>query len=237
MTTMTNAGLPVKGGRRAPLLGVTEARRALYVDYEGSKDRLPTLLGYLVEDTLAAGIVEPLFAPCHERYRATHATFADHRQLLASLIDRAEREDRLIVSWSKHDLRLMEDVLRGDAERLSILGRRYRDARLTARRWKNLMHADVEAPNTLDLYRELLQLDVPERFGRGVVGKALATLRLQLAEGRGYGDLSDGAKHRWRAIVGHNRYDLEVMRAVCMTIADDLAVHYQRTRPNGHPVE
>lgn len=228
MTTSPTAGAPASGRRRTPLIGATEARRALYVDYEGSKDHPPTLLGYLVEGTLAAGIVEPLFAPCRERYRAAHATVADHRQLLVDLVDRAEREDRLIVSWSKHDLRLMEAALGGDAEHLTILGRRYRDARLTARRWKNLRHADVEGANTLDLYRELLQLEVPERFGRGVVGKALATLRTQLAEGRGYGDLSDGAQKGWRAVVGHNRYDLEVMRSVCVSVADELALHYRR---------
>lgn len=237
MTTSPTAGVPSTGRRRTPLIGATEARRALYVDYEGSKDRPPTLLGTLVEGTLAAGIVEPLFAPCRERYRAAHATIADHRQLVADLIDRAEREDRLIISWSKHDLRLMEAALRGDSDRLAILGRRYRDAKLTARRWRNLRHTDAEGANTLDLYRELLQLDVPARFGRGVVGKALATLRTQLAEGRGYGDLSEGAQKGWRVIVGHNRYDLDVMRSVCVSVADDLALHYQRARANGHPGE
>lgn len=230
MTTSPTAGAPSSGRRRMPLIGTTEARRALYVDYEGSKDRPPTLLGYLVEGTLAAGIVEPLFAPCRERYRAAHATIANHRHLLAELIDRAEREDRLIVSWSKHDLRLMEAALSGDSERLAILGQRYRDAKLTARRWKNLRHPDVEGANTLERYREFLQLEVPERFGRGVVGKALATLRGQLAEGRGYGDLSDGAQKGWRAIVGHNRFDLEVMQAVSVAVADELDAHYRKSR-------
>ncbi|MBK8648936.1 MAG: hypothetical protein IPN16_20840 [Gemmatimonadetes bacterium] len=134
MTASSTVGAPSAGGRRRTPLGPMEARRALYVDYEGSKDRPPTLLGYLVNRTLAAGIVEPLFAPCHKKHRAEHAALADHRQLVECLIDRAEREDRLVVSWSRHDLRLMEGILQGDELRLGILGRRYRDARLTARR-------------------------------------------------------------------------------------------------------
>ncbi len=229
MTASSTISAPSAEGRRAPLLGTMDAQRALYVDYEGFKDRPPTLLGYLVNRTLAAGIVEPLFAPCHKKHRAEHAALADHRQLVECLVDRAEGENRLVVSWSRHDLRLMEGILQGDAPRLGILGRRYRDARLTARRWKNLRHPGLDESNTLDLYRQLLRLVVPERFGRGVVGKALATLRMQLAEGRGYGDLSNGAKAGWRAIVGHNRYDLEGMRAVCVAAADELEVHYQHS--------
>jgi len=137
MTASSIVGAPSAGGRRrAPLLGTMEARRALYVDYEGSKDRPPTVLGYLMDRTLAAGIVEPLFAPCHKKHRAEHAALADHRQLVECLVDRAEGEDRLVVSWSRHDLRLMEGILQGDELRLGVLGRRYRDARLTARRCK-----------------------------------------------------------------------------------------------------
>ena len=136
ITASSTISAPSAEGRRAPLLGTMDAQRALYVDYEGFKDRPPTLLGYLVNRTLAAGIVEPLFAPCHKKRRAEHAALADHRQLVECLVDRAEGENRLVVSWSRHDLRLMEGILQGDELRLGVLGRRYRDARLTARRCK-----------------------------------------------------------------------------------------------------
>ena len=64
MTASSTVGAPSAGGRRrTPLLGPMEARRALYVDYEGPKDRPPTLLGYLMDHTLPTGIVQPLFPP------------------------------------------------------------------------------------------------------------------------------------------------------------------------------
>lgn len=224
MTHTITAAAPARGRRHGRLLGALEAQRAFYVDYEGSKGRAPTLLGYLVGDELSAGIVEPLFAPCHAHYRAAHAERADHVSLLAALIDRAEREDRLIVSWSEHDLRVMREALAGDTELEAVLTRRHRDGRLTARRWRSITHAGVEGPNSLDLYRALLKLKLPERFGHGVVGRALGTLRAQLAGGRGYDTLSDGAREGWRVVVAHNKYDLLHTRQVCMVTAEALAL-------------
>lgn len=228
MTTTMNRGAPEKGRRHHRILSASEARRAIFVDYEGSKDHPPTLLGYLVDETLAAGIVETLFSPCQRHYRATHAEWREHATLVRTLVDRAEGEDRVIVSWSSHDLVLMREAIVGDAARLAILERRHRNALLTARRWKNHAHPGVKARNTLDLYRELMSLEVPERFGTGVVGRALATLRGQLAEGRRYGELSDGAQEGWRSVVRHNTYDLRDTRSVAIEAAE--AIEQRRDR-------
>jgi hypothetical protein len=62
-----------------------EINRALFVDYEGSKNRPPTLLGYMIDNKIGAAIVEPSFYDCRERYKAKHAVIADHTTIAKEL--------------------------------------------------------------------------------------------------------------------------------------------------------
>jgi hypothetical protein len=58
-----------------------EICRAIFIDYEGSKMKPPTLLGYMIDDEIGAGIVERCFNDCGHRWAAKHAVPTDRLRL------------------------------------------------------------------------------------------------------------------------------------------------------------
>jgi len=198
-----------------------EARRAIYIDYEGSKGRDPTLLGVLVEGDLRQVVIDPAFHVCVGKRGASCTEAGDHRQSVADLVAKADRERRHIVSWSEHDRKVMAVVLERDGKSLELLGRWHANAIPLAKPWgkRRLPHLK-KGQHTLQRYLRLARYRVDERFGENVAGKALRYLRPQLEEGRSYGELSEGARKRWRALVGHNRHDCIGMAEVVRRAAE-----------------
>ena len=69
-----------------------------------------------------------------------------------------------------------------------------------------------------DFFEDLLGFYVPERFGVGLVGNSLRLIRSQIADGRGYADLTNAARDGWTTVVRHNKLDLEGMAFVLRRI-------------------
>ncbi|NHA14157.1 hypothetical protein [Thioalkalivibrio sp. XN279] len=214
---------------RAPNLTREQLERAIFLDYEGnsaapgSQDHPPpTLLGYLVDNKLGAGIVEPLFAKhCSGRYRATHAIAADHVELVMALLEWAETESRVIVSWSEHDLKVMTRAVPELEERLKAV---HRNAIKPARKYlRGLGIAPTRGSTTLYGVCDLLRVPVIEKFGAGHVGEGLRLIRSQLKEGRTYAELTPAARKSWQVIVKHNKQDLLTMREVLQQVVPNPA--------------
>ena len=203
-----------------------ESESAIYIDYEASAGRSPTLLGVSVAGEIRVWVVEPGFHPCCGRAGTCRTAPADHTRCTVELVDRAEAENRLIVSWSAHDLRLMEPALAGDPTRTAILHSRFRDARFSGRRWMARQSERRQAlvreqGHKLDVYRELFGIHQPERFGSGVAGDAMRMLRRQLAEGRRFGELTAKARESWHVLVRHNEFDLTTLELVCRRVSGE----------------
>ena len=193
-------------------LTVEEVKRAIYIDYEGNIKLPPTLIGWYVDGVYKASILEPFFETCENRYKAKGIVVEDHAQLALRLIQQAEDENRLIVSWSEHDYLLMSKVLiPKDFERLKFV---YRNAIQTARPWYRKKYGPLPEKASLDFFEDLLGFQVPERFGLGLVGKALGLIRGQIQEGRSYAELTNAAREGWTTVVRHNKLDLEGMAHV-----------------------
>ena len=193
-------------------LTVEEVKRAIYIDYEGNIKLPPTLIGWYVGGVYKASILEPFFETCKNRYKAKGIVVEDHAQLALRLIQQAEDENRLIVSWSEHDYLLMSKVLiPKDFERLKFF---YRNAIRTARPWYRKKYGPLPEKASLDFFEDLLGFQVPERFGLGLVGKALGLIRGQIQEGRSYAELTNAAREGWTTVVRHNKLDLEGMAHV-----------------------
>jgi hypothetical protein len=190
-------------------LTAEEVKKAIYIDYEGNIKLPPTLLGWYVDGHYMASILEPLFETCENRYKAKGVYVEDHTQLALRLIQQAEDEGRLIVSWSEHDYLLMCKVLMpSDAERLKLF---YRNAIRTAKPWYRQKYGPLPEKASLNFFEDLLGFYVPDRFGLGLVGEALRLIRGQIKEGRDYANLSKAAKNGWTNLVRHNKLDLEGM--------------------------
>jgi hypothetical protein len=188
-----------------------EARTAFYVDFEGGKDAAPVLLGILRKHTQQY-VVDPVF-------RSLGPTYLELRQAVATVVTRAEKQDRRIVSWSEHDL----DIVRSLANEPALARRfesRYANARALAARWA-IREPGIEKPETGDLerYLELIGFDVPDAAGPGHVGETIRSLRPTLSAGRAP---NERQLARWSDLLEHNRCDCEGMRAVCVRAAADL---------------
>ena len=193
-------------------LTAEEVKKAIYIDYEGNIKLPPTLLGWYVDGNYMASILDPLFETCENRYKAKGVYVEDHTQLALRLIQQAEDEGRLIVSWSEHDYLIMYKVLMpSDAERLKLV---YRNAIRTARPWYRQNYGPLPEKASLNFFEDLLGFYVADRFGLGLVGEALRLIRGQIKEGRNYANLSKAAKNGWTSLVRHNKLDLEGMAFV-----------------------
>ena len=206
--------------RRKPQLTASELPGAILVDYEGNKPapgaalhRPPTLLGYLVDDQEAAGIIEPLFAEqCAAKYKARHAVREDHAALVRRLVVRAETEGRVIVSWSEHDLKhMVRAVPEMEARLLAV----YRNAIKPVHRYLRQRGILLKKGDAKLYYVcGILGIPVVDKYGEGLVGKGLRMIRKQLEAGKAYGDLTKGEQRAWQNIVKHNRQDLFTMKAL-----------------------
>jgi hypothetical protein len=196
----------------APRINPEEISEALFVDYEGNMQRAPTLLGWRLNGSHHAAIVEPEFGTCENRWRARDIFVRPHRQLVRELVTRACDEKRLIISWSEHDLRCMLQALSPRDQ--SLLISRYRNAIKTARSW-HYHHEQKRAPaGDLAYFCQLLGYPVPPKYGTGHVGQALRLIRSQVLEGREYPELTRRARASWVVAVRHNAHDLQAMEYV-----------------------
>lgn len=189
-----------------------EVARAILLDYEGNKDKPPTLLGWLLDGVYQAWVIDPAFSACANRYRAKGTVALEHHKAVRELLSRAVTEDRLLISWSLHDLRMMQSVVDEDAQ--SLLSHIHRNALDTVRPWYRNYVGQMHGPATLQFFAKLVGYHVPERYGSGVTGQSLRLLREQLAGGRGYAELTDKAREGWQTVVKHNQQDLLAMKAV-----------------------
>lgn len=198
----------------------TAARRAIYFDYEGIHHQDPTLLGWRIDGSYAAAVVEPMFVGCSGRYHAKAATYRDHAAAACELVGRALDEHRHLVSWSLHDPRLMHAVLPPPYR--DGLRQCYVNAIKLARPWHFRKFACVPPAKARQVYFTcLFDIYVPERFGDKVVATNLRLLRALLESGTGYGAFAAEDRNRWVTVVKHNRWDLEVMDQIVKGLVID----------------
>jgi hypothetical protein len=201
-----------------------EARHALYIDFEGRKLEPPVLLGCTrrsrvgSETSVWQAITDPVFRPLAE---------ADGLELLAladaveRILQRAERRDRLIVAWSRHERDVIEQYCPQHLERFDA---RFVNARAFAERWRNKVHGgEKPAPGRLVAYLEVIGYGVPTEAAPDRVGVTIDRLRGPLSRGRTVPELTDNQRQRWRDLRSHNRHDCTGMRSICVLAADEVA--------------
>jgi hypothetical protein len=196
-----------------------EARTAFYVDFEGGKDAPPVLMGILRKHTQQY-VVDPVFRPLELAY-------LELRQAVATVVTRADKQDRRIVSWSEHDLEVVRSLTKEPAL-IARFEKRYANGRALAARWASRV-PEVEKPATgdLELYFKLIGFHVPDSAGPGKVGKTVRSLRGSLEAGR---SPTEAQTQAWHDLLQHNHFDCEGMREVCIRAATELERSDKRTR-------
>jgi hypothetical protein len=199
-------------------LSAAEALRALYIDFEGEKDKPPILLGVHrrgrgARPFVYVDVVDETFASLAASSRSLH-------DAVATVVRRAEHGDRRIVSWTEHDLKVVRTLQHKDPNIVARFEDRYANARLVARRWRNKAHGgdNPESGRLVD-YLELIGYQVPDEAAAGQVGETIRVLRRPLERGL---PLTARQRSRWERLVEHNRHDCAGMRRVCLLATQEL---------------
>jgi hypothetical protein len=224
-----------------------EAVRAIYIDFEKRKNGPPVLLGACYAEgrrridegrvVMRQDVLEPSFGhlageiswswPDH-LYRYD----SDGRSLRASLgelLSRARNQDRLLVSWSQHELTVVEGADVGPGL-LAEFRSRYRDGKATARRWLRRTYPDLqlaaEGPGDtarqMAKYFDIIGFSVPEVYGVRRTGDNLRRVEEGLWRG-GYLQLTDRQQTAWEEVLGHNLYDCLGLRQLMLIASAELA--------------
>jgi hypothetical protein len=198
--------------RQFKQMTAAEARTAFYLDFEGGKDQPPVLLGYLRKGPVQQYVVDRVFKPAGPG-------FLELRQAVSTVVTRAQKQDRRIVSWSEHDLEIVRG-LTNEPGLVHAFEARYANGRALAARWATRLDGVAKpAEGDLEHYFPLVGFEVPDHAGPGRVGKTLRSLRPSLMAGR---SLTEPQAAAWADLLEHNRYDCEGTRAICVRAATDL---------------
>ena len=206
--------------KRHKNLSPDEARRALYIDFEGSKDRPPILLGrtrWSKPSRVWQVITDPAFAPLADAEELPLLSLSDG---IDQLLRMAEKKERLIVAWSIHELDVVREYCPEHYERFED---RFVNAKLLASRWRtNCYGGDKPPTKDLATYSSSVGYQVPPEAGTGEVGTTIKVLSKALESGRNYDKLTANQKRRWTNLRDHNRHDCAGMRTICLKAAREL---------------
>jgi hypothetical protein len=224
------------------LLSPEEARRAVFIDFESRKDEPPALLGVVYNEgrncngelVLRHEIFDPALALLVEDVeitgpfrheivaRSPHRAFSDH-------LGRARAQDRLLVSWSQHELEKAYELGLSTHHRQQFAVC-FRDAKATARKWRSRTmpgHAfsrrKFGGTHSLSRYARLIEFPLPDDHDDSQIGTWIMTLRQALARRSNYRELTERQQKMWRDLLVKNANDCLALRAVTLRAADGLA--------------
>ena len=223
-----------------------ELKRAFYVDFEGRgvegdeslllgvlwkryKNKSLSLRHYILDERLN-GLADECFMANADLEE--HEWVAQNlKSTITQLLQLAETQDRLFISWSQHDYKIASEVLETSIQQQQ-LKERWRDGKATAIQWtKRHGHEMPRGQNKLSAFIRLLndlgciETEVPEKYGEGRTGE---NLRVMLDASERYSEFDSFTarqQDRWCEVVGHNFYDLEGMREVVSYTST--ITHYQ----------
>jgi hypothetical protein len=188
-----------------------EALRALYIDFEGEKDKTPVLLGVHrrgqgAHPHVHSHVMDAAFGSSNEAMSLHDAVL--------NVVLRAEKGDRRIVAWTEHELKIVRTYLSEDPGLVRRFEARFANAKRLAERWRNRLH-DGDKPTDGKLASDLalVRYEVPAEGAPGDVGETIRKLRAALERGQ---TLSASQAERWRRLVEHNRHDCIGMRRLTL---------------------
>ena len=200
------------------LLTAHEAKRAVYVDFEGRADQPPFLMGALWADG-PNGLFQQLVVDDRLPWRMPGLESAplvttSLPEAITQLATKASAENRVIASWSQHELDVFRSIgdLPATAPSPSVM---YCNCIRTAKVWKDRAHPNVDFPvtigrgrNQLSRYLELIDYAVPRNLGQQQTGQRLeATIKQLEAKHLNYALLTPVVKRKWISVLKHNRHD------------------------------
>ena len=212
-----------------------ELQKAFYVDFEGGgvEGDESLLLGVLWKRyknkalSLRHYILDERLNGLTDECSMVNADLEEHewvaqnlKSTITELLQLAEAQDRLFISWSQHDYKIASEVLETSIQQQQ-LKERWRDGKATAIQWaKQHEHEMPRGQNKLSSFIKLLnglshiRIEVPEEYGEGRTGENLRVILNASERYSKFESFTARQQDRWCEVVGHNFYDLEGMKEV-----------------------
>ena len=224
-----------------------ELMNAIFIDFEGAKTGTNTEPDYSDLNcrkfvgmmwmtncvNLHQFILEPSLKLCATIYDDAAKNLCEkHRVRWFSTRENAERsftdeilkrKNRLIVSWSSHDWKIMDRMMKDSdftKDEYSEVEGRWVDGKHIAKVWnREKLSGKVKSPHRLKDYCDLTGYEMPD--GKNISTK-MSYLSKVLENKRHFDDLTESQIEKWKHICEYNFYDLEGMRAVLhKTVSED----------------
>jgi hypothetical protein len=213
-------------------LTARKARLAVYIDFEGTRDDAPSLLGVYVAGRrrFYQTILEPALHPAAS-YKSPNITWPVKAASPVEALDKLRRliESRKhmrVFAWTKVEQREILKFLKDSPGRRGFWEGRVEDAIPYAKAWKGRVHPDVKlsrkkgrGPNTLENYEKLIGLKRHTVHGWGLTGKRVRGVRAALARRGSMKKLTRTQKGYWTNLLIHNRDDCRGMAVVMHAVA------------------
>ena len=222
-------------GSRSKRLTPKQARRAVVIDFEGWRGgvedpREPRLLGVVIGRVLLRAAfceaLRPFINSAAARHRGPGRRFEravrPPEQVVSDLVDRAEREDRLIVSYSLVELRLIESIDRALAARA---GTRFVNGKVAVDRWWRISHRRDDPPPR-DL-KTLLRTKAPRYVLPGPSvepGRVLTQCANAAKKYRRMRRVPRPLRARWDQLLEYNALDCRGLQRVVVMATNGLAM-------------
>jgi hypothetical protein len=210
-------------------LTAAEARRAVFIDFEGTRDDPPTLLGvYQARNgSFRQTVLEQALRPA-SGYRSPRVSWPVDEDSPAGAFERlrdvVEAKGLRVFAWTKLEQRTVRKLLVDSPRLRKFWADRVEDAIPYAKAWKRRAHPDKRmpnkkgrGPNTLENYEKLVGLKRHNIHGWGLTGKRIRAVRAALARRGSMKKLTRTQKGYWTNLLIHNRDDCvglaEVLKA------------------------
>ncbi|MGA2534013.1 MAG: hypothetical protein ABSG19_13375 [Candidatus Aminicenantales bacterium] len=212
-------------------LTAAEAKRAVFIDFEGTRKDSPSLLGVYVagRKSFSQTVLEQALYPA-VKYRSPKITWPVKAGGPAEALDKLRRvvESRRlrVFSWTTLEQRTILKLLKGFPKLKEFWRDRIEDGIPYAKAWKRRVRPDVKlsrkkgrGPNTLENYEKLIGFKRHTIHGWGLTGKRVRGVRAALAKRRSMKKLTRIQKGYWTNLLIHNKDDCRGMAEVMAVVA------------------
>lgn len=194
---------PMPRTAKRRILTPQQADRAVWIDFEGFANASPTLIGVLIDGVLEQVVLEPLLA---EAARAKGLRLSTLRQEVDRLVALCRAEGRVLVAYSRHELKVIRDHCGLDVSDI------YRDALKIAKRWWRRTHPGRPLEDrSLNAILALVGHPVPPHLGERKTTHRLRGVLAGLAAKGTYDALTPVVKAKWTKLLEHNASDCRGM--------------------------
>ena len=212
-------------------LSAFQAKRAVFIDFEGTRKDSPSLLGVYIagRKSFHQTVMEQALYPA-VKYRSPKITWPVKAntpvEALAKLRRVVESRRLRVFAWTTLEQRTIIKLLKGFPELREFWKGRVENAIPYAKEWKLRARPDVKlsrkkgrGPNTLENYEKLVGFKRHAIHGWGLTGKRVRGVRAALAKRGSMKKLTRTQKGYWTNLLIHNRDDCRGMAEVMAVVA------------------